>query len=211
MKGKSYFLFLISYFLFLISCSPDAVDYGLGAYYVEIATAGGDNAFLLDNGKTVYNVNGKKYASIEAGNRVYLYFSYTDERREEIIIHSCSNVFKGELKAVEKEKIQEYANDPILFESAWIGSRYLNLLFYIEMKSETHSVSLITDESPTDNPEEIRLYFRHNIHNDPPGHPVSVCTSYDLSSVLGEPRGDRTLLINFNTSNYGDKTYEFKY
>jgi hypothetical protein len=183
------------------------VDYGLGEYYVEIVTALGEDAFLLDTGKTVYGGGGK---SFEPEDRVYLNFSYQEESSNQITIHSSAKISKGNLNAVKETGIPEYANDPIRFESAWIGSHYLNLRFYMEYKSEIHKIALITDSVRVNNPE-IDIFFRHDKNKDKPGYFTPVYVSFDLKEVLGEPRGDRTLRVNFNTTNYGDKTYAFKY
>jgi hypothetical protein len=206
MTGIVAFFSLLSFF----ACTSESVDYGLGEYYVEIATALEKNAFLLDTGKTVRNTNGKTDKSYEPGDRVYLNFSYTENSTSEIIVHSSAKISKGVLKAVKAKEITESMNDPVRFESAWMGSHYLNLQFYIEYKSEAHTIALITDESKV-NDSEVKIYFRHTNNNDSPGYPSAVHVSYDLSTVLGEPLGDRTLLIDFSTTNYGNKTYKLNY
>ncbi|MDR0682761.1 MAG: hypothetical protein LBG15_13090 [Dysgonamonadaceae bacterium] len=208
---KVFFSFLSLFSLFLFSCSDlDSFDYGLGAYYVEIVTATEKNVFLLDTGKEIRNVGGKNSADFETGDRVYLVFSYTEETKGEIEIHSSTKIFQKDPDIVQKEEIAKYANDPVSFQSAWIGSHYLNLHFYIEYKSIPHKIFLIMEESQA-NDKEIKLYFRHDAGNDTPGYPSPVYTSFNLSGALGEPQGDRILLINFNTTNYGDKVYKFKY
>jgi hypothetical protein len=81
----------------------------------------------------------------------------------------------------------------------------------MEYKSEAHKVFLIIDEAQVNN-REIALYFRHDANNDTlPGYLSPVYLSCNLSKALGEPQGDRKLLINFNTTNYGNKTYKFEY
>ncbi|MDR0413056.1 MAG: hypothetical protein LBH61_04565 [Dysgonamonadaceae bacterium] len=195
----------------LTACSDsDAVDYGLGAYYTEIVTAAGDRVFLLDTGQSVRSVGKGTADALEAGDRVRLLFSYLNGKTDEIVIHSATKIFRADLNTVRPEAIPLQANDPIAFESAWIGSHYLNLQFYMEYQSEAHKVMLSLAASEA-NDREPRLYFRHDRNGDAPGYLLPVCVSFDLSRALGEPKGDRTLLINFNTTNYGDKTYKFKY
>jgi hypothetical protein len=202
------FLFLL---LFLSSCSDSAsFDYGFGAYYVEIVTAVEKNVFLLDTGKEIRNVNEKNNAAFEPGDRVYLIFSYMEGKKDEIEIHSSTKIFQKDPDVVQKGEIANYANDPVSFRSAWIGSHYLNLHFYIEYKSESHKIFLIMEESQA-NDKEIKLYFRHDVNSDASGYLSPVYASFNLNDALGEPRGDRILLINFNTTNYGDKVYKFKY
>jgi hypothetical protein len=203
-------LFLL-FFSLLFSCSDStSVNYNLGAYYVEIATAQGEHVFLLDTGNSVRNVGRKNEGTFATGDRVYLVFSYVDGKTGEIEIHSSAKIFQKDLNVVRREDISNYANDPVVFESAWIGGHYLNLRIYMEYKSEAHKVFLIMDESQV-NSGEIKLYFRHDVNNDAPGYLSPVYISCNLGKALGEPRGEQTLLINFNTTNYGDKTYKFKY
>ena len=197
--------------LFLLSCSPaDEVDYGFGEYYVEIVTALENNAFLLDQGRTIYDSNKTARQSFAAGDRIYLYFSYGKTLSDPITVHGAAKVFSDVLKTMAKEAIAQETNDPIQFVSAWIGSYYLNMDFYFEYRSVAHKIDLVIDEKWMDD-SEIHIYFRHNKNGDAPGYPISVYASFDLSKVLGEPQGDRTLFVHFDTGNYGNKTCTFKY
>ena len=203
--------------LFLFSsCEKDTVDYGLGEYYKEIATVLEENyTYLLDNGETLYEINPRNNASYETGRRVLLIYSYIGEKTttsapQAITVHGASAIAQGKLKAVSKEELATFDNHPIRMESIWIGSHYLNLRFYLEYKSEAHTIALLCDENDLDK-KEINLYFKHDTNNDPPGYFSSMQTSFDLSQVLGEPKGDRTLLVNIQTDNYGNKDYQFNY
>ena len=196
--------------LALVSCSPDAVDYGFGDYYVEIVTALGDNAFRLDKGQTIYDSNETAKQSYSSGDRVYLYFSYGNTPSDPVTIHAAAKIFSDALKSISAETLSQQANDPVRFESAWIGSHYLNLHIYFEYHSQAHKIALAIDEKRVDD-AEIHLYFRHDTNNDAPGYLTSLYVSFDLSKVLGQPRGDRDVLVHFNTTNYGDKTCIFKY
>ena len=196
--------------LALVSCSPDAVDYGFGDYYVEIVTALGDDAFRLDNGQTIYDSNKTAKQSFLFGDRVFLYFSYGNNPSDPIKIHASAKIFSDVLKSMSKANLSQQANEPVRLESAWMGSHYLNLRLYFEYRSQAHKIALSVDEKQVED-AEIHLYFRHDTKNDPPGYPTSVYASFDLSKVLGEPQGDRKVLVHFNTTNYGDKTCTFKY
>ena len=195
--------------LAFVSCSPDTVDYGFGNYYVEIVTALGGNAFLLDTGQTIYDSNQTAEQSFESGDRVYLYFSYGNTFSDPVTVHRAAKIFSDALKPMSEETLSQQANDPLRFESAWIGSHYLNLHLYIEYRSSAHKIALVVDEEQV-NDSEIHLYLRHDKNNDAPGYPTSVYASYDLSKVLDEPQGDRDLIVHFNT-NDGNKTCTFKY
>ena len=196
--------------LVLASCSPGVVDYGFGDYYVEFATALENRAFRLDNGHTIYDSNETTEKSFASGDRVYLYFSYGNTLSDPITVHAISKVFSDTLKTMPEETISQQPNDPVRLESAWIGSRYLNLHLYIEYRSKAHRITLVMDEEQVSD-SEINLYFRHDTNGDAPGYPTPVYASYDLSKVLGEPQGDRDLRVHFNTTNYGNKTCIFKY
>ena len=205
--AKGIFIFAL---LLLGACEDDSVNYGLDKYYTEIATTLNPGTFLLDNGKTVYSIENGNFPDLESGQRVYLRFSYLEDDSNQITIHSCSKISQGVLTAIPSQEISALANDLIRFESAWIGSHFLNIQFYMEYKSETHQITLAIDETNV-NDEEVNLYFRHDKKEDAPGYPVLVLVSYDLSEVLGEPKGDRKLSINFNTSNYGDRNFQYIY
>jgi len=197
--------------LALVSCSPaPVVDYGFGEYYVEIVTALGEDAFLLDNGQTIYDSHKTAKKSFDAGDRVFLYFSYGNNPSDPITVHRASKIFSDTLRTVSEDAMPQQADDPIRLESAWIGSHYLNLRFYFEFHSKPHRISLMMDETQVDD-SEIHLYFLHDRNNDNPGYPTLVYASYDLSNLLRVPQGDRVLFVHFNTSNYGNKTCIFKY
>ena len=198
-------------FLSLSSCtSSPSVDYGLGEYYVEIVTALDKNTFQLDSGKTIYAVGGKIDSSYEAGDRVFLNFSYLEKTIDRVTVHASAKISLGALKPVEEKEIADFANDPLSLESVWMGSHYLNFRIYMEYKSVKHKVALFTDKNKLDQPE-IDVYFRHDANNDPPGYPAFLYLSFDLKETLGEPEGNKILRIHLHTTNYGDKTYELNY
>ena len=196
--------------LALASCSPDVVDYGFGNYYVEFATALENHAFLLDDGQTIYDSNETAGKSFASGDRVYLYFSYGNTLSDPVTVHAISKIFSDTLKTMPEETIFQQANEPVRLESVWIGSRYLNLHLYIEYRSTAHKITLVADEEQV-NDSEVHLYLRHDSKGDAPGYPTTVYASYDLSKVLGEPQGDRDLLVHFNTTTDGNKTCILKY
>jgi hypothetical protein len=198
------------FLLTLGACQEQVVDYGLGDYYEEIATAVDTDDFLLDNGKTVHNMNPEYRVNFEAGTRVYLRFAYEEGSDTQIRLSGLFPITQGNLQAVEENYIFQQENDPVRLESAWIGSHYLNLHFYMEYSSQTHALMLLTDVAQSDQ-SELHLYLRHNKNNDPAGHWKYLRVSYDLSKVLGEPQGDRTIQVHFHTTNYGDKTSIFTY
>lgn len=204
-----YSIFLIGT-LCLYSCKDDDVDYGYGAYYVEIVTALGEEVFLLDNGLEIVNVDPGYKTNFRVGERVQINFSYISDNFEEVKIRYATKMPLGELQKLDLESILIYPDDPVKFESSWIGSHYFNVRFYIERKSEVHTIELYVDES-TLNQEEIDIYFLHDAKNDSKGSLISMKASFNLVSILGEPEGNRKLRIYFNTSNLDKISYLYNY
>jgi hypothetical protein len=214
MKTITFFL-LACFSVFFFSCDEDAaVDYGLGEYYQHIATVLNDSAYLLDSGETLYNVKYRANKPREANKRVFLTYSLEKEKSapydRAIALHGLSEIASGELKAVDETEIDFSSSVPIRLESVWIGSHYLNMQFYFNYKSQTHSIGLLTDSSRLSG-DTLHLYFMHDKNQDLPGYPVHLFLSFDLEKVLGRPENTKNLLLNINTSNYADKPYEFKY
>jgi hypothetical protein len=206
---------LLPVLLFFFSCEDETVNYHLGEYYQEIVTVLEKNVFVSDAGKTYFNVHSNDSQSYDENvRRVFLTYSYAKEKippyDQAIIVLGSSPVTTGDLKAVSQKEINDFPTDPILLESLWIGSHYLNMQFYFDYKSEMHTIGLLTDSTRLDN-DTIRLYFKHDIKNDPPGHPTHLFLSFDLEKVLNKPENNRPLLIHIHTGNYGNKTYELKY
>lgn len=212
MKLKYFGCFL--FLLLLFSCKEDEVDYGYGSYLVEVVTSQGNGRFCMDNGNLLDCRSCEKGMEYEAGERVYLMFSYlkddTENTVREIAVHSAVKVPLGDLIMVDAEKIGLLKEDPIRLESIWLGSRYINMLLYVEFNSQPHRMALVCKEF-NDKEDKIELYFTHDRDSDPPGAPVKSIISFDLSNVLGEPSGTQDIVIHINTSNYGRKTYQFLY
>jgi hypothetical protein len=207
-------LFLL--FLLFFACKEDTVDYGLGAYYQDIVTSLGDYTYLSDAGEKIYDATPENHKSYNDSARVFLTYSFTEnqtpspDQGQAITVHGSSSVTQGNLKSGGKQDIDKLPDEPVRLESVWIGSHYLNLRFYMEHKSKTHSIGLIADKDDL-NKENIHIYFKHNHNEDPPGYWVYVVTSFDLETVLGHPEGNKTLYIHLNSTNYGDKIYELRY
>jgi hypothetical protein len=192
----------------LASCDS-VVDYGLGEYYVELATALDEPAFRLDNGHTVYDSHRTAGQSFASGDRIYLNFSYGASPSDPITVHGAAKIFSDTLRTQPADQLSQQKNHPIRFESAWTGSHYLNMKFYIEYRSQTHKIALLTDEALTNNPE-IHLYFTHDKTNDTAGYWTPLYASFDLSRILGQPLGNRTLSVHVNTPT-ADNIYTITY
>jgi hypothetical protein len=194
------------------SCGTEAVDYGLGEYFEEIATATSGNTFLSDQGKKIRNVNEKP--AFEAGERVYLNYTLLPEATPgfdyTVRINGSSKIPVGKIKLGSQADAESAVKEAVHFESIWVGSHYLNMQFYINYKSEAHAISLIADSTRLDS-DTIRMYFEHNPNNDPAGYPVRAMLSFDLKAILGEPENNKNMQIDINTNNYGRKTYTLKY
>jgi len=197
---------------FLCSCKDKTVDYGLGAYFVEIVTVQGENQFLTDNGKTLVTTENKK--NYITGDRVllnYTLLSSTDSGNDfNVKINGSAKIPLGKLTLTNDSAIKASPRDPVQLESVWIGSAYLNMQLYINYMSASHKVGLIADSTLLHS-DTLRLYFTHDTNNDPPGYPSYTCLSFDLKNILGSPAKMRPISVQINTGNYGNKICEFMY
>jgi hypothetical protein len=116
----------------------------------------------------------------------------------------------GKLTLANDSTIRSSVREPIQLESVWLGSHYLNMQFYLNFKSEKHTIKLLADSTALGS-DTLRLYFVHNPNNDPPGYPSHTYLSFDLQEVLGVPENIRPTTVQINTSNYGDKAFDFNY
>jgi len=205
------FLFFILGASFLFSCRDKMVDYGLDTYYLEIVTAQNENEFLTDKGQALVatpNENQKTYAS---GERVLLNYTLLDtvasENNYTVRINGSAKVPLGKLAFSNDSVIRSSSREPILLESVWIGSHYLNMQFYLNYKSQTHAIGLLADSASLKS-DTLRMYFIHNTNNDPPGYPAHAYLSFDLKDVSGD--WGKPVSVQINTSNYGNKTYTFE-
>ncbi len=207
-------LLLLVLLVFQVSCEKDTVDYGLGEYFVDIATFQEVNSLLLDDGHTLFVSEGKISSSFQNGQRIWLNYSILPDAVSgydyAIRVNGASAIGQGMLTGINAVSIDTMKNAPVQLESAWIGNHYLNLLFYIEYNSQTHRITLVTDSAKMKN-DSVAIYLRHDTQNDPPGTTSRVIVSYDLEKVLGKPRKQKKLSVHLNTSNYGNKVYQFEY
>jgi hypothetical protein len=199
--------------LFFSCEDKKTVDYGYDEYYEEIVTAVSENGFLLDNGKTLFDTN-KETNPYSSGDRVLLNYTLLHETTSgydyTVRVNGSSKIHKTELTLTNREKIDSAVNEPVLFESLWLGSHYLNMQCYINYKSEAHTIGLLTDSLQIRN-DTVRIYFKHDKKNDLPGYSNRLLLSVDLEKALGSPKKEKVLLLNINSFNYGEKIYELKY
>jgi hypothetical protein len=198
---------------FVFSCEDKTVDYGLDKYFVEIVTAQNENEFLCDKGNLlVATGNTRNYAS---GDRVLINYTLLSAATfngggSAIRINNSTKIPPAKLTLSDESTIHSSQKEPVLLESIWLGSHYLNMKFYIYYNSITHRIGLLTDSTRLDS-DTLRIYFTHNTNNDPPGYLANSYLSFDLKEVLGDPEKSRPIAIQINTSNFGNKTYHFEY
>lgn len=210
------YIFSIIFACMLFSCEDKTVDYGLDTYYVEIVTAQNKNEFLSDAGKMIIATSKQKEKekTYAFGDRVLLNYtvfpSTTSIDKNTVRINGSTKIPQGKLALSKSSTIESAVNKPVRLESVWLGSHYLNMQFYLNYKSETHKIGLVTDSTRIKS-DTIRMYFIHDTNNDPPGYPSHAYLSFDLEDVLGLPGKARPISVQINTSNYGNKTYEFEY
>ena len=208
------FQFSIIILFFLFSCEDKTVDYGLDRYYEEIVTAQNENDFLLDNGKMIFATSDENRRTFALGDRVYVNYtlltSTASVGNDSVRINSSFKIPLGKLTLTNDSVINSTAKEPILLESVWLGSHYLNMQFYLNFRSVNHSVGLLVDSVSLKN-DTIRMFFVHDSNNDPPGYPAHTFLSFDLKEVLGDNGNSRPISVRIHSSNYGNKNYEFAY
>jgi hypothetical protein len=194
----------------LLSGCREEIDYGIGEYRVDWVKVESNKVFsLLDSrGTTLYNA-GETAIHVNAGDRIVLNYSYIDAPTagfdRSIRINGGSPVMCGNLKMpVTLQELSRLKDDPIIFESAWIGRGYLNISFYLDMKGESqHSIQLLRSPvpCPTD-PDAVCLLFRHDNGNDPAGSRRKLHASFDISAL--EAGLSQRIVLRINPSNYRD-------
>ena len=208
------YIFCVVFASFLFSCEDETVvDYGFDEYYVEMVTVRNENEFLSDNGKMIIAASDKNKKTYASGDRVLLNYTLLTTSVSgdySVRINGSAKVPQGNLTLSDENGIHSSAKEPILLESVWMGSHYLNMQFYLNYKSETHKIGLLADSTRMES-DTLRLYFIHDTNNDPPGYPSHAYLSFDLKKVLGDPGKSRPVSVQINTGNYGNKSYEFEY
>ena len=202
---KKIIIFCISITGFIFSCKDKTVDYGLDTYYVEIVTAQNANEFLTDDGKRIIATPDDSRKTYALGDRVLLNYTLLSPTASgsdyTVRINGSAKIPSGKLALSNDSSINAAAREPVLLESVWLGSHYLNMQFYINYMSVAHTIGLLTDSIRLKS-DTLRMYFTHNTNNDPPGYPSHTYLSFDLEDVLGAPGNGRPLSVQINTSDY---------
>jgi len=197
----------------LLSCENKAIDYGLDKYYVEIVTVQSATVFLSDAGNKIIATSDDNERDYTAGDRVLLNYTLIETSASgdyNVRINGSTKIPQGRITLADDSTIQSSAKEPILLESVWLGSHYLNMQFYFDYKSITHKIGLLADSTRLDS-DTLRMFFTHDINNDPPGYPIRAYLSFDLNDILGDPGKAHPISVQINTSDYGNKVYTFKY
>ena len=197
---------------FLFSCEDKTVDYGLDTYYLEIVTAQNENEFLSDYGNRIVATSDENKKTYASGDRVLLNYTLLSASGSSytVRINGSAKIASGKLTLSNDSAINATDKEPIMLESVWLGSHYLNMQFYFNYKSTAHKIGLLTDSTRLES-DTLRMYFIHDTNNDPPGYPIHTYLSFDLNNVLGAPGNARPVSVQINSSNYGNKTYDFEY
>lgn len=175
MKGHIVTLLVFLLIPLLPACEKDQGR--MADYLVEFATVEKENSnyrFRLDNGRLLIPEEVKNYSG-DDGQRVIL--NYIPLGGDAIQINYVSNIFTGSIQS--EGFPQNYSDDPVKIQSAWVGGDYLNLVMEIEYHSEPHKVALLRDHSST----TVDLYFSHSSEDDPPGYPKMMYASFLLSDL----------------------------
>jgi len=197
----------------LLSCEDKTVDYGLDEYYVEIVTAQSNDIFISDNGKFIISSN-KSKNNFSSGDRVFINYTLLGTNSSgdyNVRINGSAKIPQANLTLTNEDTLNKSAREPVLLESVWLGSHYLNMQFYINFKSVAHKIALLADSTGIKS-DTLRMYFMHDTAGDPPGYPSHSYLSFDLKEVLGNRENiPRPITVQINSSNYGDKIYSFEY
>lgn len=180
---------------------------GIGAYRVDWVKVVSDGVFsLLDQQETrLYDTGATTTKDLKAGERVIINYTFTDEQssgfERNIKINSVYPVLCGDLKFLTPEAVDKLKNDPIVFESVWMGRNYLNISFYIDTGNHQHTIGLVKSPSPyPGDTDALYLLFRHDKNGDSDGSRKKVYASFDLSNLDGDI--PKRIIININPSNY---------
>ena len=206
------FIFCIFFATFLFSCEDKTVDYGLDKYYVEIVTAQSEGVFLSDNGKLIIATSTKNKKSYASGDRVLLNYTLLETSASgdyNVRVNGSAKIPLGKITLTDEATINSSLKEPVLLESIWSGSHFLNMQFYINYKSASHKIGLLVDSTRLGD-DTIRMYLFHDTNNDPLGYPTHTYLSFNLKDFLHEQWKARPVSVQINTSNYGNKIYRFK-
>jgi len=210
--------FLIVLCLFLSDCKKEEIDYEMGEYWVNLATVrllSNKTTFLLDNGTSLFNGGKAINTQLSDSQRVQISYSILPEIStpgfdHTIQVNYVAPINQGILRVENQQSMEQIKQDPIVLQSAAIGSHYLNIRFQIDFFSVRHNIYLYTDSTSATN-DTVQIAFIHTRNEDTRGSLRNIVASFDLEKTLGTPNKDKVLMVNFNTINYGDTILLFNY
>jgi hypothetical protein len=180
----------------------DSID----TYRMDWIKVVSDGVFTLLNRQEtrLYDTGTTAIKSLKTGERAIINYAFTDGQssgfERNIKINSVYPVICGDLKILTAQEVDKLENDPIVFESVWMGRNYLNISFYIDVRDRQHAIGLV--KSPSPYPGDINalyLLFRHGRNGDRPGSRKKVYASFDLGNLMDDT--DKRIIININPSN----------
>ena len=205
---------ILCLFIFFVSCEENSHDYGYGEYYEEFATALSEETFLSDSGETLFCFEKNTSRKFREGDRAVLHYTRLEKKMPDydytIRINGYRTVVTSDVLMADEETIEMAPEEPIHLESIWLGSHYLNMRYYIDYHSEIHAIGLVVDSVKMKN-DTIRLYFKHDLNDDPPGYPIRMLSSFNLKKALGDPGTGKNISVFLRSGNYGEKEYQFVY
>jgi hypothetical protein len=211
MKNVDNCLKLIFGIFLLFGCSEKEEDYGMGAYRVDWVEVKSPGVFaLLDKRETTLcNTENTMFNNLKAGDRFILNYTYSDRPLSGydygIKINGITQVSCGVLKTLQGQNMSELKNDPVVFESVWIGRKYLNISFYVDATMNgNHRIDLYQSDVPhPDYPDAVYLLLRHDRNGDVAGSRKKANASFDIGS-LGDAGLAGRVVLNIHPSNYRD-------
>lgn len=224
---KTLNLYLLALVMIVIpvlqSCDSDD-GYSLGDFAEGMATVkviSGNTYYLeIDNGKTLWPAATQIgwYKPID-GQRVIANFTLLYDNFQgydyAVRVNFLRNVLTKKVEDLTEENEEEIGNDPVSLRDIWVGGKYLNIDFNMNLPhTHKHRVSLVRNtlvEDPDDG--YIHLEYRYNDYDDVTGYLRRGIVSFNMSELLTEEATTTYKGIKFkiNDAQEGEKelVYEF--
>ena len=204
-------IFSVLFVLLFCGCS-DEVDYGVGEYRVDWVEVHSGSLFsLLDNQGTLLSSN-NFIRGLDEGDLAILNYTPIKQTADGYTIAINGAVLVQKFPITLQDRVSPDLNDDsITLESCWIGRNYLNISCYIDVYKANPTVILVYQGVDDDNTTH-HFSYQHSKNEDQKGSRAKTHLSFDLSQVMGEPRGDKMVLVTFKTGEPDQKkTVELEY
>lgn len=203
----------------LQSCDDDG--YSLGDFVIRMATVraiGGNTYYLeIDNGKKLWPAatNIPMYRPTD-GQRVIADFTLLADNFQgydhAIKVNYLYDVRTKMVETLEAGSEDTFGDDPVLITDIWVGSKYLNVEFNINLPvNKRHSVHLIRNDNITDPGDGYTyLEYRYNTNSDVSGYWASTMVSFNLGEY-GPGSVYKGIKVRINSAKNGVRELTFDF